>query len=94
MAVSCRLSVKTIPGASRNAIEGWIGEELKVKVTAPAVDGRANAALCEFLADQLGVPRRTLILLRGEKSRHKVIGIEHVTPEDLRCKIEDLIAHR
>ena len=48
---------------------GWLGDALKVKVQAPALDGRANAALTDFLADQLGLPRRAVVLVRGDKSR-------------------------
>jgi hypothetical protein len=60
---SCRLAVKVIPGASRNKVCGWLGETLKVKLSAPPVDGRANDALFEFLAEKLGLPRR-------RKSKH------------------------
>jgi len=88
MPASCRLAVKAIPGASRDAIEGWVGEELKVKVRAPAVDGRANEAVCEFLAKELAIPRRSVSLLRGEKSRHKVILIENLTLDEIRSRLD------
>ena len=55
---SCTLPIKAIPNAPRSAVVGWLGEALKVKIHAPPVEGRANAALCEFLADSLGLPRR------------------------------------
>jgi hypothetical protein len=46
----CTLAIKAIPNAPRSAVAGWLGDVLKVKVHAPPVEGRANEALCEFLA--------------------------------------------
>lgn len=74
--VSCTLELKTIPGAPRNEVVGRLGPALKVKVHAPALDGRANDALLEFLADKLGLPRRAVTLLRGDKARQKVVRID------------------
>ncbi|MCX6955502.1 MAG: DUF167 domain-containing protein, partial [Verrucomicrobia bacterium] len=47
---SCTLAIKAIPNAPRSEVIGWLGESLKVKVHAPPVEGKATAALCEFLA--------------------------------------------
>ena len=71
----CTLELKTIPNAPRDEIVGWLGDALKVKVHAPALEGRANDALCDFLAAKLGLPRRAITLTRGDKSRHKVVRI-------------------
>ena len=76
---SCTLELKTIPNAPRDALAGWLGDALKVKVHAPALDGRANEALLAFLAAELALPRRAITLVRGEKSRHKVVHLEGVT---------------
>ena len=73
---SCTLELKTIPNAPRDEVVGWLGTALKVKVHAPALDGRANDALLDFLATELQVPRRTVSLMRGDKSRQKVIRID------------------
>jgi uncharacterized protein (TIGR00251 family) len=73
---SCTLELKTIPNAPRDEIAGWLGGALKVKVHAPALEGRANDALLEFLAEKLGLSRRAVTLVRGDKSRHKVVRIE------------------
>lgn len=73
--VSSTLELKVIPNAPRNAIAGWLGAALKVKVHAPALEGRANDELLDFLAETLGVPRRDVTLLRGDKSRQKVVRI-------------------
>ena len=74
--VTCTLELKTIPNAPRDEVGGWLGTALKVKVHAPALDGRANDVLLEFLATELKVPRRTVSLVRGDKSRQKVIRID------------------
>ncbi len=72
---TCTLELKIIPNAPRNEVVGWLGPALKVKVHAPALEGRANDELLDFLAEKLGLPRRAVTLLRGDKSRQKVIQI-------------------
>lgn len=72
----CTLELKIIPNAPRNEIVGWLGPALKVKIHAPAIEGKANDELLRFLAGKLGVHCRSLTLLRGEKSRQKVVQIE------------------
>ncbi len=71
----CTLELKVIPNAPRNEIAGWLGDTLKVKIHAPALEGRANGELLDFLAERLGVSRRDIALLRGNKSRQKVVRI-------------------
>ena len=83
----CTLALKVIPNASRDEVVGWLGEMLKVKVRAPALDGRANTALAGFLADQLGLPRRAVVLLRGDKSRQKVVQVSGLSLEELRHRL-------
>ncbi|MEI7534610.1 MAG: DUF167 domain-containing protein [Verrucomicrobiae bacterium] len=67
------LSVKLQPRASANEIGAPLGDELKIKVTAPPVDAAANQALVEFLAEKLGCSRGKVELLRGHTSRHKTV---------------------
>ena len=67
------LSVKLQPRASKNEIGDALGDELKVKVTAPPVDAAANQALIELLAEKLGCSRRKVELIRGQTSRHKTV---------------------
>jgi uncharacterized protein (TIGR00251 family) len=76
VAESCTLAIKAVPNAPRSEVVGWLGDALKVKVHAPPVEGRANEVLCEFLADTLGLPRRAVILVRGDTSRQKTVRIE------------------
>ena len=82
------LSCRVQPRASRNAIAGIMGESLKVALTAPPVDGRANAELCRFLADKAGLSRSCVQILSGETSRTKVIlftGIELAVLRERLC---------
>ncbi|MBI3887027.1 MAG: DUF167 domain-containing protein [Opitutae bacterium] len=74
-APGCTLGLKTVPNAPRDEIVGWLGAALKVRVRAPALEGRANDALLAFLAAQLGLPRRGVTLRHGEKSRQKIVAI-------------------
>lgn len=59
------------PGARRTGTAGLHGDALKIRVAAPALEDRANEALIEFLADRFGVPRRSVELLSGARSRMK-----------------------
>jgi hypothetical protein len=81
------LELKVIPNAPRDEVAGWLGEALKVKVRAPALDGRANDALTRFLAGQLGLPRRAVILVRGEKSRRKAVRIDGLTLAEVQRRL-------
>lgn len=82
------LSCRVQPRASRNALSGIMGDSLKVALTAPPVDGKANAELCRFLADKAGLSRSCVQILSGETSRTKVIlftGIELDVLRDRLC---------
>lgn len=74
------LAVKVQPRASRNEVVGILGDELKIKITAPPVDSAANEALLRFLADTLDCPRGAVRLLRGNTSRRKTILIQGMKP--------------
>jgi uncharacterized protein (TIGR00251 family) len=82
------LSVKVQPRASKNAIGEALGNELKVKVTAPPVDSAANEALIRFLAEVLDCSRGAVQLLRGQTSRHKQILIQGLTVEQVEQKLK------
>ena len=68
------------PGARRTAIVGPHGDRLKVTVASPPADGRANAALLEFLADRLSLPKSCLRLMSGASSREKRIAVDTALP--------------
>lgn len=73
LVLDCRVQ----PRASQDEIAGLHGEQLRLRITAPPVDGKANAHLLKFLAGQFGVPRKRVHLLRGESSRDKQLSIEN-----------------
>lgn len=70
------LDLHVQPGASRTEFAGKHGERTKVRIAARAVDGKANQALIEFLADYFGVPRRNVRITSGLKSRQKRVVID------------------
>ena len=73
------LQLHVQPGAKRSQFAGMHGERMKVRIAAPAADGRANAALIEFLADHYGVPRRNVTLESGAAARQKRVAITGVS---------------
>ncbi len=81
------LAIKVQPRASRNEIVGVLGEELKIKVTAPPVDSAANEALLRFLAETLDCPRGAVRLLRGNTSRRKTILIQGMKPPSVLARL-------
>ena len=81
------LSVKLQPRASKNEICAPLGDELKIKVTAPPVDAAANAALVKLLAETLNCSRGKVELIRGQTARHKTILLHGFRPEDVAQKI-------
>jgi len=78
-----RFSVRLQPRSSRNAVVGLHGDSLKVRVTAPPVEGMANEALIDFLADALKISRRNLCIVSGHSSRTKVIEVRGVDLESV-----------
>ena len=78
-----RFSVHLQPRASKNEIAGLHGTSLKVRVTAPPVDGLANEALIEFLSSALKISRRNVCIISGNSSRTKVIEISGVDVESI-----------
>jgi len=87
-----RLSIRIQPGARSDALIGWTtdsrgGEVLKIRLRAPAVEGKANAALIEFLAQSLGLRRSQIAILRDDKSREKIVAVEGMTIEEIKRRI-------
>jgi len=81
------LSVKLQPRASANEICGPLGTELRIKVTAPPVEAAATEALVELLADRLDCARGRVELIRGHKSRHKIVKLHGFTCEEVLQKL-------
>ncbi len=78
-AAGVSFAVKVHPRARKNAITGEIGDALKLALTAPPVEGKANEAVIEFLAALLKVPRASVTIASGQTSRNKVVRVQGVT---------------
>jgi hypothetical protein len=76
-----KIEVRLTPRASRDEVAGYSEGVLRVKVTAPPVDGKANKALCKLLAKRLGVAPSRVRIERGERGRSKLVSVEGVKPE-------------
>ncbi|MGI6587570.1 MAG: DUF167 domain-containing protein [Peptococcia bacterium] len=83
-----RFKIKVQPRASRNEITGWQGEILKIRLTAPPVDGEANKVCLKFLADFFAVSRRQISIISGLKSRNKTIEITGLTLDEFRQRLK------
>jgi hypothetical protein len=80
-------AVKVHPRAKKNAITGELGDALKVSLTTPPIDGRANEACIEFFAKLLKVPRSSVTIASGQSSRNKVIRVAGLSADQLRKRI-------
>jgi uncharacterized protein (TIGR00251 family) len=78
------IDVLVVPRASRTAVGPRVGDRLRIAVTAPPVDGAANAAVIEALADAFGVRKAAVTIVRGETGRRKTVRIEGATAAALR----------
>ncbi len=81
------LAVRVTPRSSRNQVLGLRDGVVAIKLQAPPVDGSANAALLAYVAEQLGLPRRTVTLVRGDTSRSKWIAVEGLSAADLQQRL-------
>ena len=79
--------VKVHPRAKKNAIIGEVGDALKLALTAPPLEGRANQACIEILADVLNVPRSSVTIAAGESSRNKVIRVRGLSAAQVEAKL-------
>ncbi len=75
------LSVHARPGAKKSTVAGLFDGRLKIALAAPPVDGKANAALCAFLAETLGTAKSSVRLVSGETSREKRVRVAGLSPE-------------
>src|ERR1700748_3041316 len=88
----CILSVRVHPGAKRNAITGTHADALKISLTTPPADGRANQALIAFLAGHLDIPRLSTELLTGAMSRSKTLRLTGITPAEAEACLPNNLA--
>jgi uncharacterized protein len=80
-------AVKVHPRAKKNAITGEAGEALKLSLTAPPIDGKANEACIEFFAKLLKVPRCSITIAVGQNSRNKVMRVAGLSAEEVRKRL-------
>jgi uncharacterized protein (TIGR00251 family) len=82
--------VRVSPRASRNAIEGVSEGALRVRLAAPPLEGRANDALCRFLAECLNIPRSTVRIVAGERSRRKRVEVRGISLSHVLALVPDV----
>ncbi len=82
-------AVKVHPRAKKNAITGQVGDALKLALTAPPVNGKANAACIDFFAKLLNVPRSSVTIAAGQTSRNKIIRVTGLTGQQVRERLGD-----
>jgi uncharacterized protein len=80
-------AIKVQPRARKNAVTGEVGDALKIALTAPPTEGKANDACIEFLANILKVPRSSVTIASGQTSRRKVIRVTGVSSSQLRERL-------
>jgi uncharacterized protein len=81
--------IRVQPRAARTAITGTVGDALKVSLSAPPLDGRANAAVVEFFSEVLSVPRSAVQVVAGERSRNKIVRIAGCSGAEVQRKLRE-----
>jgi len=84
--------VKVQPRAKKNAVTGVIGDAIKLSLTAPPLDGRANQACIEFLANLLDIPRSSINIASGQTSRRKMIRIAGRSVDEIARKLQSVFS--
>lgn len=85
-----RLQIKVVPGASSSGIAGWLGDALKIRVSAPPEKGKANKEVLALLSEVLQVPLSSLKISRGSSSSLKSIEVETLAQEELQRRLAKL----
>ena len=83
----CTLPVRVHPGAKRNAVTGTHDGAMKISLTTPPTDGRANEALIAFVAERLNLPRSRIALVSGQTSRSKVLRITGLNAAEVESRL-------
>ena len=83
-AQGAQFALRVQPRASRNAIAGVMGDAVKLAITAPPVDGKANQAVIEFLSDLFRVAKSSIVILSGESGRNKLIAVRGLSAAQVR----------
>ncbi|MCH2513454.1 MAG: DUF167 domain-containing protein [Chloroflexi bacterium] len=88
---SCTLKVRVQPKASRNQVDGFEDGTLRLRVTAPPTEGKANAGVIALMAKTLGVSKSRLEIVRGHGSRDKVVAIDTLSEQEVHRRIAAVI---
>ena len=83
MTAACRIKIRVIPNARKTGFGGYREDELLLRLNAPALEGKANKAAAEFIAQYFALPRSSVALVAGEKSRHKIFEIVGLERSDV-----------
>ena len=84
-------AVKVHPRARKSALTGVVGDALKLALTAPPVEGKANQAVIEFFADLFAIPRSSVTIASGETSRNKVVRAAGITKAAVAARLSELL---
>ena len=84
-----RLAVQVMPNAKKSEVVGILDDAIKIRLQAPALEGRANEALIRFLADALAVPKSAITLTHGQTNKRKLLEVKApgLTPEQVRLRL-------
>jgi uncharacterized protein len=85
-------TIKVQPRARKNAITGVVGDALKLALTAPPIEGRANEAVIRFFADLFEIPRASVTIASGATSRTKVLRIAGVSKEAVQDRLRSIVS--
>ncbi len=86
-----KIAIQAHPGARRNEVMRHIDGVWHIKIAAPAIEGKANLELVEYLSKILGVPKSRISLLKGATGKHKLIDIDGMTADEIFNAIEELL---
>jgi hypothetical protein len=81
------LPIKVVPASSRSGIAGWLDDTLKVRVTAPAERGKANAAVITVIAEALGVANEGIRIVAGQASARKIVEIDGLSESEVYLRL-------
>ena len=85
--MKARLDIRVSTGAAENVIGGWMGDKLKIRVTAAPEKGKANKAVIRLLSRELGIPASRIVLTKGTTSSNKTIEVDGLSSDELNRKL-------
>jgi hypothetical protein len=89
-----RLSVKVVPGASKSQVVGWLGKDLKIRVTKPAEKGKANREAEALICEMLSIPAGSARIVSGNSSARKVLAISGISNAELQIRLRAIAPER